>query len=622
MRVLLTVAWFFAATFLAWHAIAYQAPAIEQDILARSTQAVKALNPQAEIFADGRFVTVRGQAPDDLSKASTLAAAGDVWGSLGPVDQLMVAAPAPFVVAEKTIDGPLRLSGSGLSETMKTAVESAARQAFGAAVDSRLTATKADAKLAEGLEDAFAILADLDRGTLLAEPARLLIAGGTSDTAKAAAARQRAITHTPAIDVFLSEAGVSPPRFNAVKLPDGTILASGDVSSEAARSALLSIFREPDPDRRIVDRLTVRGDDMPPVWATSTERSAKALTQLDWGSVSLDGSRAYLEGMAGADEIAAISESLGSDFTAELTPRAGSATPSRLSSLERALDAAKSRILDLSAASAKHLADLNAAETRADEFRKAEAENKARAEAATTRVAALEATVEQSKRDLETAQARIAGLTEMLSLRPENGQRPADALPAPSPGALGQPAEARPHATPSQAQPTPVEPSVAAREAEPVQSAGLPPPPAPEPPMPEAATSPVEEAERVAAGCNQAINAILGGAAITFESKSAQITREGNDVLDRVIGQIMPCIGNPALKVTVGGHTDSRGQDRDNLRLSKDRADSVKESLIVRSIPPDAITAIGYGETMPLTDNETDEGRAANRRITIDWSLR
>ncbi|MGE0280310.1 MAG: OmpA family protein [Rhizobiaceae bacterium] len=622
MRVLLTVAWFFAATFLAWHAIAHQAPAIEQDILARSTQAVKALNPQAEVFADGRYITVRGQAPDYLAKASTLAAARDVWGVLGPGDQLTVSAPAPFVVAEKAIDGPLRLSGAGLSEAMKTAVESAARQVFGTSIDSRLTTTKAETKLAEGLEDAFAILASLDQGTLLAEPARLLIAGGVSDNAKAAAARQQAMAHKATIQVFLGEAGSAAPRFNAVKLPDGTIVASGDVSSEDARSALLTILRDNDSDRRIVDRLTVRGGDMSAVWATSAEKGATALAQLDWGSVSLDGSKAYLEGMAGADEVAAISESLGSDFTAELTPRANDATPSRLSSLERALDAAKSRILDLSAASAKHLADLNAAELKADELRQVEAEIKSRAEAATTRIAALEAAAEQNKRDLETAQARIAGLTEMLSLRPENGQLPADALPAPSQSSLQRPAEP-PRTATSPAQSTPAEPPAAAPEAEPVQSAGLPPQPAPpEPPVRNAAVSPALEAERVAAGCNQAVQSILSGAAITFESKSAQITREGNDVLDRVMGQIMPCIGNPALKVTVGGHTDSRGQDRDNLRLSKDRADSVKESLIVRSIPPDAITAIGYGETMPLADNDTDEGRAANRRITIDWSLR
>ena len=150
-------------------------------------------------------------------------------------------------------------------------------------------------------------------------------------------------------------------------------------------------------------------------------------------------------------------------------------------------------------------------------------------------------------------------------------------------------------------------------------------PPAAEPAQPEvpaATPPPIDGVEQTANACNSSISAVLKESSITFESKSAQITPEGNAVLDRLVAEAAPCIGNPALRVTVGGHTDSRGQDRDNLRLSKERADSVKESLIVRSVPPDAITAIGYGETLPVADNSTEDGQAANRRITVDWSLR
>ncbi len=240
----------------------------------------------------------------------------------------------------------------------------------------------------------------------------------------------------------------------------------------------------------------------------------------------------------------------------------------------------------------------------------------------------MEAAAAESKSELESANARIAGLTEMLTLQPADMPLPADALPTPSESSLlpptNGPSPEQPETSAMTAQPleaqieeTPTA-STSVQDEQPAAAAA----PQPEASVQTAALSPAQDAERIATACNEAVGSVLSGASITFESKSAQITREGNDVLDRLMSQTAPCIGNPALKVTVGGHTDSRGQDRDNLRLSKDRADSVKESLIVRSIPPDAITAIGYGETMPVADNDTDGGRAANRRITIDWSLR
>jgi hypothetical protein len=74
MRALLTVAWLVAAAFLTWHAITFKASAIEHDILTRSAKAVKALDTDAEVFADGRFVTIR-RAPSETAKATLLATA-------------------------------------------------------------------------------------------------------------------------------------------------------------------------------------------------------------------------------------------------------------------------------------------------------------------------------------------------------------------------------------------------------------------------------------------------------------------------------------------------------------------------------------------------------------------
>ena len=52
------------------------------------------------------------------------------------------------------------------------------------------------------------------------------------------------------------------------------------------------------------------------------------------------------------------------------------------------------------------------------------------------------------------------------------------------------------------------------------------------------------------------------------------------------------------------------------------KLDAVREALVARGIAPELMTAVGYGESQPIADNETDEGKAANRRTEIVWSER
>ncbi len=70
-------------------------------------------------------------------------------------------------------------------------------------------------------------------------------------------------------------------------------------------------------------------------------------------------------------------------------------------------------------------------------------------------------------------------------------------------------------------------------------------------------------------------------------------------------------------KATIEGHTDKVGDDAGNLALSQRRADAARNYLIDRGCAPEDITAIGYGEKQPISDNATDEGRALNRRVVI-----
>ena len=71
------------------------------------------------------------------------------------------------------------------------------------------------------------------------------------------------------------------------------------------------------------------------------------------------------------------------------------------------------------------------------------------------------------------------------------------------------------------------------------------------------------------------------------------------------------------VKVEIAGHTDSRGSDEYNMNLSQQRAEAVRNYLISKGIAAERLFAKGYGESQPVADNETDEGRYKNRRVEL-----
>jgi OmpA-OmpF porin, OOP family len=72
---------------------------------------------------------------------------------------------------------------------------------------------------------------------------------------------------------------------------------------------------------------------------------------------------------------------------------------------------------------------------------------------------------------------------------------------------------------------------------------------------------------------------------------------------------------NPKITVRIEGHTDSRGDDAFNMKLSGKRAEAVRTYLIKQGVARERMEAKGYGETVPIADNRTDEGRSQNRRV-------
>src|SRR5690606_33198265 len=80
------------------------------------------------------------------------------------------------------------------------------------------------------------------------------------------------------------------------------------------------------------------------------------------------------------------------------------------------------------------------------------------------------------------------------------------------------------------------------------------------------------------------------------------------------------CVEDGGLKAEIGGHTDNVGEEQANLDLSQRRAAVVRDQLIARGVLADALIAKGYGMSQPVAGNDTEEGRARNRRTTVVWS--
>jgi OOP family OmpA-OmpF porin len=100
---------------------------------------------------------------------------------------------------------------------------------------------------------------------------------------------------------------------------------------------------------------------------------------------------------------------------------------------------------------------------------------------------------------------------------------------------------------------------------------------------------------------------------ILFKTNSSKIIGRTSGQILGEVAQVLK--DNPSIKhVRIEGHTDSTGTELHNLKLSQDRADSVKAALIGEGIEPTRLESIGYGQSKPIASNKTSKGRAKNRR--------
>ena len=102
---------------------------------------------------------------------------------------------------------------------------------------------------------------------------------------------------------------------------------------------------------------------------------------------------------------------------------------------------------------------------------------------------------------------------------------------------------------------------------------------------------------------------------IYFDLGKATLKPASTPILDEVAATLQ---AHPELvRLVVEGHTDTTGGVTFNLQLSRDRARAVVDALVARGVAPERLLARGLGPTRPVADNETEAGRAANRRVEL-----
>ncbi len=101
---------------------------------------------------------------------------------------------------------------------------------------------------------------------------------------------------------------------------------------------------------------------------------------------------------------------------------------------------------------------------------------------------------------------------------------------------------------------------------------------------------------------------------ILFDYDKATLQQSSNKQLQEVVTLLL---NNPDLNLEIQGHTDSDGSADYNLQLSQRRSESVLNYLVLFGVAPSRLKATGYGESMPVAPNDTDENKAKNRRVEL-----
>jgi OOP family OmpA-OmpF porin len=112
--------------------------------------------------------------------------------------------------------------------------------------------------------------------------------------------------------------------------------------------------------------------------------------------------------------------------------------------------------------------------------------------------------------------------------------------------------------------------------------------------------------------CIKKLDALLEKNKIRFEPGSDRVDLMGQELLDVIAKLLKTC---QVMALEISGHTDSQGREEMNQSLSQSRATAVLQEIQRRRVSTSNFVARGYGESQPISKNDTQEGRETNRRI-------
>ena len=102
---------------------------------------------------------------------------------------------------------------------------------------------------------------------------------------------------------------------------------------------------------------------------------------------------------------------------------------------------------------------------------------------------------------------------------------------------------------------------------------------------------------------------------VLFDFDKFEIKPDAYPVLDKIVSLVKQ---NPQMKMEIQGHTDNVGSTEYNQKLSEDRAKAIVDYLVRNGIDPEKLSHSGYGLTQPVASNDTEDGRAENRRVELE----
>lgn len=123
-----------------------------------------------------------------------------------------------------------------------------------------------------------------------------------------------------------------------------------------------------------------------------------------------------------------------------------------------------------------------------------------------------------------------------------------------------------------------------------------------------------QNAEKLAMG-KLLYEVTLSDDAVKFALGQSELTDTAKEILDNLVAQLKA--ENRNVYIEIQGFTDSSGSEEYNIKLGQERAETVRRYLSGAGIPLHRMSTISYGETRPITDNKTAEGRKKNRRVVL-----